>query len=69
MQLRVTPARVLLPEQQWEELLADSAVGTKGYDKLTKKLMQRRRPVLVGTHTCERCLPVCKGAVTPSIDS
>ena len=66
--LRVTPARVPLPERQWEGWLAASVVATNGYDKRIKKLMQRRHPVLAGTHTCERCRPVCRAAVTLSID-
>jgi hypothetical protein len=68
-QLRVTPGRVPLPGRQWEGLLAGSAVGTKGYDKPIKELMQRRRPVLGETHTCERCRPAYRAAVTPSIDA
>jgi hypothetical protein len=66
---RVTPGRVPLQGQQWEGLWAGSAVGTKGYDKLIKKPMQRRRPVLEETHTCERCRPVYTGAVIRLIDA
>jgi hypothetical protein len=67
--LLVTPARALPLAQQWEAWLAGSAVGTKKYEKQIEKLTQPRRPVLVETHTCERCQPVCKGGAIQSIDT
>ncbi|MGA9725498.1 MAG: hypothetical protein WBQ86_23780 [Candidatus Binatus sp.] len=39
VRLRVTPARALPPGQQWEAWLADSAVGTKKYEKPIEELM------------------------------
>ena len=69
VRLRVMPARVPLPERQWEGLLAGSAVGTKKCDKLTLELMRRRRPVLGDRHICAQCRPVCRGAAIPLIDA
>jgi phage gp46-like protein len=69
VRLLVTPARARPPAQQWEAWLADSAVGTKEYEKQIEKLTQPRRPVLVERHTCERCQPVCKGGAIQSIDT
>jgi hypothetical protein len=62
------PVRALQPAQRWVESLADSVVTTKGCDKPTLKLIERRPETVHGQHIYARWRPVCRAVATRSIE-